>query len=105
MSSGSGTLVVYPPSEKAVTKAARGSSSTCSRSVSTLTPRQRVSSFVHFVTQEMSLTKSCAGSCWKSAQLHEAGSFTTPSILNDHDASGVRGVGPAESTGKSFTTC
>src|SRR5437660_482578 len=51
MSSGSGTLVVYPPSEKAVTKAARGSSSTCSRRVSTLTPRQRVSSFVHFVAQ------------------------------------------------------
>src|SRR5207253_3925633 len=73
--------------------------------MSTLTPRQRVSSLVHLVTHEMSFTKSCAGSFWKSSQLHEAGSFTSPSILKDHDPSGVRGVGPAERTGKSLTRC
>src|SRR5882762_764199 len=105
MRSGSGTLVVYPPSENAVTKPARRSSSTFSSRMSTLTPRQRVSSFVHFVTQEMSLMKSCAGSLRNSAHPHETGSFTSPSILKDHDASGVRGVGPAERTGKSLTRC
>src|SRR5882762_11710947 len=103
MRSGSGTLVVYPPSENAVTKPARRSSSTYSSRVSTLTPRQRVSSFVHFVTQEMSFTNSCAGSFWNSSHPHEMGCLTSPSILNDHDARDARGVGPAERTGKSLT--
>src|SRR3982074_342041 len=103
MSSGRGTLVVYPPSEKAVTNAARRSSSTCSNRMSTLTPRQRVSSFVHLVTHEMSLTKSCAGNFWKSAHPQEAGSFTRPSIRKDQDPRGARGGGPAEKTGRSVT--
>src|SRR2546427_29535 len=53
----------------------------------------------------MSFTKSCAGSFWKSFHPQETGSFTSPSMRKVQFARSVRGVGPAESTGKSFTRC
>ena len=84
-----------------MTKAAVGSSSTPSSSVSTLTPRQRMSRWVHFVTQLMSTTHSRLGSARNSSHVQRTGSPTSPSIENDQRSSGVRGVGPAESTGKS----
>src|SRR5439155_27002089 len=56
----SGRFVVEPPSDQAITKAADGSSSTFSNEVSTLTPRQFMSTLVHFVTQLMSTVHSRA---------------------------------------------
>src|SRR5437762_377343 len=70
-------------------------------STSTETPFQFVSSFDHFVTQWMSTVKVSAGSSMNSAQLHEIGSSTSPVIEKLHWSSGVCGVGPADSTGKS----
>src|SRR5207253_6723511 len=96
-----GRFVVYPPSEYAITKAADGWSSTASSSVSTLTPRQRMSRWVHFVTQLMSTTQSRAGRAVSSSHDHRTGAVTRPSIVSDHRSSGVRGVGPADRTGKS----
>src|SRR5919197_6451148 len=81
-----------------------GSRSTCSNRVSRLTPSQRVSSLVHLVTQWMSTTKVCEGSLRNSSQVQVTGSDTSPSIVKVQRSSGVRGVGPAESTGKSVTT-
>src|SRR5919204_2526868 len=100
-----GRFVVYPPSLKAMTNRALGSSSTCSKSASIVTPRHFVSSFVHVVTHEMSTTKSCAGSRWNSSQLHLAGCRTSPSSVKVHFVRSVLGVGPADSTGKSVTRC
>src|SRR3990172_9904516 len=88
-----------------MTNPALGSSWTCSSRVSTLTPLQRVSSFVHLVTQWMSTVKSWAGSPWTSSHDQRTGFSTCPSMLKVHFSSGVRGVGPAESTGKSATPC
>src|SRR5438128_10285812 len=51
----------------------------------------------------MSTVTVSVGSFWNSGQLHETGDLTRPSIRNDHRSSGVCGVGPAESTGKSVT--
>ena len=87
-----------------MTYIARGSSSTRSRSVSTLTPSQRVSSLDHLVTQWMSTTNVCVGNWANSAHDHATGSRTSPSTLKLQRSSGVRGVGPAESTGKSRVT-
>src|SRR5437763_9531016 len=103
--SATGRFVVYPPSHQTAMYSAAGSRSTCSNSVSTLTPVQCVSSLVHFVTQWMSTTKDCAGSLRKSSHVHVMGSRTRPSTVNVQRSRGVWGVGPAERTGKSRTTC
>src|SRR3981081_160500 len=76
---------------------------TASSSVSTLTPSHLVSSLVHLGTHLMSTVQVCVESFWKSVQLQVNGLRTSPSIVNDHLSSGVWGVGPAESTGKSVT--
>src|SRR5713226_1309139 len=78
--------------------------STPSRIVSTETAFQRVSSLVHLVTQWMSLVTSSAGSARNSSQVHFLGSSISPSTTNVHSGKPTRGVGPAERTGKSFTT-
>src|SRR5437764_6411114 len=44
------------------------------------------------------------GSARNSSQPHDTGSSTAPRIVKLHSSSGVRGVGPAESTGKSSVT-
>ncbi len=84
-----------------MTNAASGLSTTASSRVSTLTPRQRMSSFVHFVTQLMSTVQSRASRARNSSHVHVTGDSTRPSIDRDQRSSGVRGVGPAERTGKS----
>ncbi len=89
---------MYPPSQNAMTNAA--SCSTASSSVSTETPCQAVSSFDHFVTQWMSFVTSSLGSSRNSSHVQLTGS-APPVTVNVHSASGVCGVGPAESTGKS----
>src|SRR5262249_345880 len=61
---------------------------------------QVVSSFDHFVTQWMSFVTLSRGSCWNSSHVQVTGS-APPVIENVHSSSGVCGVGPAESTGKS----
>src|SRR5690348_5169652 len=78
--------------------------STSCRSVSTDTPLQTVSSFDHFVTQWMSRVTVSLGRARNSSQLQETGSSTAPRIVKVHSESGVCGVGPAESTGKSPVT-
>jgi len=70
----------------------------------TATPRQVVPSFDQWVTQWMSRVTSSAGRVWNCSQVHVRGSSTAPLIVNDHWSSGVWGVGPADSTGKSLTT-
>src|SRR5918998_3498724 len=88
--------------------------STPSSKVSTETPSHLVPSFDHLVTQWISLVISSEGSCLNSSQVHLLGSSTSPTIEKSHSSSGVRGVGPAESTGKpsskywpggSFSSC
>src|SRR5919107_4996961 len=74
-----------------------------SSSVSTETPVHPVSSFDHFVTQWMSTVNVSCGSARSSSHVQETASSTAPSIVNDHSSSDVRGVGPAERTGKSLT--
>src|SRR6266851_8937170 len=78
--------------------------STPSRIVSTETPFHAVSSLVHLVTQWMSLVTSSAGSLRNSSQVHFLGSSISPSTTKVHSDEATRGVGPAERTGKSFTT-
>src|ERR1700687_4175534 len=78
--------------------------STPSRIVSTDTPFHRVSSFVHLVTQWMSFVTSSAGSLRHSSQVHFWRSSISPPTTNVPPESETRGVGPAERTGKSFTT-
>src|SRR3954471_1051242 len=102
VTSSSGRLVVYPPSHHAVTK--RPSVATPSSRVSSDTPVHVVSSFDHFVTQWMSAVSVSDGSARNSSHGHDTGSPTAPLIVKLHSSSGVRGVGPAESTGKSLTT-
>src|SRR5260370_8801526 len=75
-----------------------------SRIVSTDTPFQTVSSLVHLVTQWMSLVTSSAGSLRNSSQVHFLGWAISPSTTNVHSESATRGVGPADTTGKSSTT-
>src|SRR5260370_38772548 len=100
--SSSGGLFGPPPYEKAITNSA--AVSTPSRIVSTDTPFHRVSSLVHLVTQWMSLVTSSAGSLRNSSQVHFLGWSISPSTTNVHSDSATRGVGPADKTGKSFTT-
>src|SRR6266851_8434811 len=86
-----------------MTYRAIGSAWTAASSVSTLTPSHLVSSLVHFVTQLMSTVYVSVASFLNASQLQLTGDFTSPSMVNDHWSSGVWGVGPAESTGKSVT--
>src|SRR5215213_10265577 len=101
MASSSGRFVVYPPSQKATTYAA--AVSTPSRRRSTGTPSQVVPSFDHLVTQWMSLVISSEGNARNSSHDQVLGPSTSPSIVRLHSARGVRGVGPAERTGKPST--
>src|ERR671911_3171149 len=64
------------------------------------TPSHLVPSFDHLVTQWMSLVISSEGSWLNSSQVHLLGSSTSPTMEKSHSSIGVRGVGPAESTGK-----
>src|SRR5215831_16326802 len=100
--SSSGRLLVYPPSEYAFTYSA--DVSIPSRSVSTETPCQRVSSFDHLVTQWMSRVISSLGRARNSSQDQTRGSSSSPTIEKSHSSSDAWGVGPAESTGKSRVT-
>src|SRR5437867_5705025 len=84
--------------------AALGSRSAPSSRVSTLTPFQSMSRWVHFVTQLMSTTHSRAWSARSCSHDHSTGCRTRPSMRSDQRSSGVRGVGPADRTGKSFVT-
>src|SRR5215211_6772420 len=76
---------------------------TSSRSVSTETPSHLVPSFDHLVTQWMSVVISSEGSSLNSSHTHVFGSSTSPTMEKSHSSSGVRGVGPAESTGNPST--
>ena len=69
--------------------------------MSTETPVQSVSSLVHVVTQWMSTVMSSRGSAWNSSHVHVRSSLIAPVIWKSQRSSGVSGVGPAESTGKS----
>src|SRR3954470_5334627 len=103
--SATGRLVVYPPSHMAITYGAGASTPAASSNASNDTPFQRVPSLDHFVTQWMSTTTSVAGSARSS--LHDRRKSSPPSGAskeNDHRSSEVRGVGPADSTGKSSVT-
>src|ERR1700730_3328333 len=73
--------------------------------VSIDTPVHKVSSLVHLVTQWMSTVKLSLGSLRNSSHVHRFGSSTSPTIDSVHSDSGTRGVGPADRTGKSLTTC
>src|ERR671912_2146323 len=77
--------------------------STSSRNVSTETPSQVVPSFDHLVTQWMSLVISSEGKARNSSHDQVLGPSTSPSIVKSHSSRGVRGVGPAERTGKPST--
>src|SRR4029077_19159763 len=72
-------------------------------SVSTDTPSHVVSSLDHLVTQWMSRVTVSLGNARSSSHVQCFSSSTSPSTENDHCASAVGGVGPAESTGKSRT--
>src|ERR687894_3240661 len=74
--------------------------STSSRSVSTETPSHLVPSFDHLVTQWMSFVIFSEGSWLNSSQVHLLGSSISPTMEKSPSSRGVRGVGPAESTGK-----
>ena len=72
--------------------------------MSTDTPVQVVSSLDHLVTQWMSTVTVSEGSAVNSSHGHDTGSSTAPLIVKLHSSSGVRGVGPADNTGKSRVT-
>ena len=72
--------------------------------MSTETPVHVVSSFDHLVTQWMSTVTVSAGRAMNSSHGHDTGSSTAPLIVKLHSSSGVCGVGPADSTGKSRVT-
>src|ERR671927_190229 len=74
--------------------------STPSSNVSMETPSHLLPSFDHLVTQWMSFVISSEGSCLNSSQVHLLGSSISPTTAKSHSSRGVRGVGPAESTGK-----
>src|SRR5581483_5502166 len=89
----------------AITYGAGASTPAASISASKDTPFQRVPSLDHFVTQWMSTTISLAGSA--SSSLHDRRKSSPPSGAskeNDQRSSEVRGVGPADRTGKSSVT-
>src|SRR5919107_3636496 len=74
--------------------------STPSSNASTETPSHLVPSFDHLVTQWISLVISSEGSCLNSSHVHLLGSSISPTTEKSHSSSGLRGVGPAERTGK-----
>src|SRR5215216_13904 len=74
-----------------------------SSKVSTETPSHQVPNFDHLVTQWISFVISSEGSCLNSSQIHLLGSSTSPTMEKSHSSRGVRGVGPAERTGKPST--
>src|SRR5437763_17150011 len=78
--------------------------STPSIRVSIDTPFQLVSSFDHFVTQWMSVVTGSDARARNSFHVQRLGSPISPSMQKVHWSRLTRGVGPAESTGKSFTT-
>src|SRR5467141_3412046 len=78
--------------------------STPSSSASSETPRHDVSSFDHLVTQWMSTVIRSLGSAVNCSQVQDLGASTSPRMSKLHDASGWRGGGPADSTGKSGVT-
>src|SRR3954462_12738980 len=69
------------------------------------TPVQVVPSLDHLVTQWISTVTVSEGSAMNSAHGHDTGLSTAPLIKKLHSSSGVCGVGPADRTGKSLTTC
>src|SRR5437879_12692248 len=73
-------------------------------SVSTETPFHVVSSFDHLVTQWMSFVSVSDGKARSSFHVQRLGSSIWPSMEKVHWSAFTRGVGPAESTGKSVTT-
>src|ERR1700676_1042211 len=73
------------------------------KSVSTATPLQLVSSFDHLVTQWISTVTVCDGSAVNSFHGHDTRCSTARLKTRLQTESGVRVVGPAESTGKSLT--
>src|SRR5213593_4300833 len=52
----------------------------------------------------MSLVTVSAGRAWNSFHVHRLGSSISPSMVKVHWSRLTRGVGPADSTGKSVTT-
>jgi len=75
--------------------------STSASSVSSETPVQVVPSFDHFVTQWMSTVTVSAGSASSCAHDHSCRCPASVAISNRQASGGIRGVGPADSTGKS----
>src|SRR5918995_6193509 len=71
------------------------------RSVSTETPSQTVPNLDHLVTQWMSAVTGSRGSAWNSSQVHRAVRPPGSRSVKSHVPGETRGVGPAESTGKS----
>src|SRR5881394_323151 len=69
--------------------------------VSIETPSQDVPSFDHRVTQCRSTVKVSVGKSRNDFQFHLRRTFVPSSITNSHWSSGMRGVGPADKTGKS----
>src|SRR5437899_6166482 len=78
--------------------------STPSSRVSIDTPFHVVSNLDHFVTQWMSVVTVSDGRARNSVQVQRFGSSISPSIEKLHWSRDTLGVGPADSTGKSFTT-
>src|SRR5215813_2679814 len=72
-------------------------------SVSRDTPRQWVPNLDHLVTQWMSTVGSSAGSAWKAVQSQRWTCPVSVVIRSSHLPVSTRGVGPADSTGKSVT--
>src|SRR5213595_3712003 len=69
--------------------------------VSRETPSQNVPSFDHRVTQCRSTVKVSVGKSRNDFQSHRRRTFVPSSITNSHWSSAMRGVGPADKTGKS----
>src|SRR2546422_2815448 len=65
------------------------------------TPSHFVSSLDHFVTQWMSVVTDSCGSASNSSHVQRATGPSIPRSTKSQVTSAVRGVGPAESTGKS----
>ena len=72
--------------------------------MSTDTPVHVVSSFVHFVTQWMSTVNVSCGSAMNSSQVQVERIVDLAVDPEVQSSVSVRGVGPADSTGKSSTT-
>ncbi len=71
---------------------------------STSTPSQAVSNFDHAVTQWMSRVILVCGSALKSAHDHSATGLARTFSVNFQSSIEMRGLGPADSTGKSSVT-